>query len=256
MSTTKQSVRMLHRRGSSLLLRTEFGARPNLGASACSVDIGASASALSVGDGSAGESSKRYLADASTMGDSSPGRSRGGLAGREVVTVSAAGEKTDDGREDQEGDNKVDGKERDGVDDVSVSASGSTSPSASASALRTAPESASAFVLAPELESAPVDEEEKGGGRVGSFSRRIGRASVEERRRNATAAVKNRGGSDVGGGSAGDAMHGSGTDRGLGSGEGKRREEGPEEKEKTAATVIGEVLGTLPLSKLKIVIGE
>ena len=228
-----------------MLLRTEFGTRPNLGASASSV-----------GDGSSGGSSKRHLADASTMGDSSPGRSRGGLAEREVSTVSAPGENTDDGREDQEGDKKVDGEENDGVDEVSVSASGSVSSSASASALRPAPESASAFLLVPELAPAPAEEEEKGGGLDNSFSRRIGPAPVEGRRRNTTAAVQSRGGGDVDGGSAGDAMHGSRRGRGLGPKEGERREEGPEEKEKTAATVIGEMLGRLPLSKLKIVIGE
>ncbi|CAN0330304.1 unnamed protein product [Ascophyllum nodosum] len=236
-STTRQSVRMLHRRGSGMLLRTEFGTRPNLGASASSV----------------GGSSKRHLADASTMGDSSPGRSRGGLVEREVSTVSAPGENTDDGR-DQEGDKKVDGEEDDGVDEVSVSASGSVSSSASASALRPAQESASAFVLVPELAPAPAEEEEKGGGLDNSFSRRIGPAPVEGRRRNTTAAVQSRGGGDVDGGSAGDAMHGSRRGRGLGPKEGERREEGPEEKEKTAATVIGEMLGRLPLSKLKIVI--
>ena len=223
---------MLHRTGHGLPLRTEFGARPNLGASACSV-----------GDGSAGRSSKRYLDNASVMGGSNPGRSRGGLTGREAATMSAAGKKTGAGRSE----NKVGGEEDDGVEEVAVFTSASTSSSASASAQRTAPESASAFVLVSEPASAPADQEEKGG---------VCRAPVKARDRHATAAVQSQGGSDVGGESARSAMHGRGINRRFGPGEGKRQEEGPEEKEKTAATMIEEVLGRLPLSKLKIVIGE
>ena len=157
--------------------------------------------------------------------------------------MSAAGKKTGAGRSE----NKVGGEEDDGVEEFADFTSASTLSSASASAQRTAPESVSAFVLVSEPASAPADEEKKGG---------VCRAPVKARGRHATAAVQSQGGGDVGGESARSAMHGRGINRRFGPGEGKTQEEGPEEKEKTAATMIGEVLGRLPLSKLKIVIGE
>ena len=229
-----------------MLLRTEFGARPNPGASASSVS-----------NGSLRESSNRSLADTSLMGGSRLGRSHGGLEGNEAATVSAAGENKGYGREEQEDDKKVHGEKDDHVGKVSLSASASMSPSASASALRPAPESASAFVLVPELASALADEEEKDGGCVGSSSWRNDRAPTEEWGQRGTVAPQSQGSGDVGREGAEDAVHGSRTRRRKESGEEEKRREGvPAEKEKPAATVIGEVLGRLPLSKLKIVIGD
>ena len=224
MLTTKASVRMLHRRGSVFFLCSEYKTHLSIGSSA-----------PSAGEGSGDRENSPPCASMTT---GNLDKCQGPLAG-DAAVASTDGQSAADG-------DKMGGGEGERIDNASDYASASASASFPARSSSLVPDvkendtsgdccsgGDSSLVADP----ATIENQGLSRGRAATTTVSVVSDEIENRQDSDDGAYEYEGGAR------------------RKPRDGKGREEESTEKEKSAAIVIGEVLGSLPLSKLKIVIG-